>query len=182
MISIVRGRIADKSATEVTVDVGGIGFFLSIPLSTSQKIGEIGDEVTLWTKLEVSKDNLRFYGFSTKKEREFFELLTSVQGIGPGIGLKLLSGLDHTALEKIIEQGDVHALSEIRGVGRKKAERIIFELRRKISQKPGINEDAIKALVSLGLKRNEAKERLKRIPNIAGLSLPEILKIALKNG
>ncbi len=181
MISIIRGRILNKTPTSVTVDVGGIGFSLSVPLSTSQKIGDVGVNVLLYTRMELSKDGIHFYGFSTEEERQLFDLITSIQGIGSKAALKILSGLNREELERIIEENDVKALSEIKGVGRKKASRIIFELKGRVFQKPEVNEDAIKALVSLGLKRNEAKERLKKIPNAESLPLPEILRLALKN-
>lgn len=181
MISIIRGRILNKSPTSVTVDVGGIGFFLSVPLYTSRRIGEMGDETLLYTRIEFSKDGLYFYGFSTEEERQLFDLITSIQGVGSKAALKILSGLDRKELERVIKKGDVKTLSEIKGIGRKKAARIIFELKGRVFQKPEMNEDAVKALVSLGLKRNEAKKRLRRIPDIEKLSLPEILRLALKN-
>lgn len=181
MISIIRGKILNKSPTSVTVDVGGIGFSLSIPLSTSQRIGDVGTDVLLYTRMELAKDGVHFYGFSTEEEKKLFDLITSIQGIGSKAALKILSGLDREELERVIEENDVKTLSGIKGVGRKKAARIIFELKGRVFQKPEVNEDAIKALVSLGLKRNEAKEKLKRIPNIKNLSLPEILRLALKN-
>ncbi|MDI6809544.1 MAG: Holliday junction branch migration protein RuvA [Candidatus Eisenbacteria bacterium] len=195
MISIVKGIVAEKSPTRVVVDVNGVGYCVSIPISTFNKIGAVGDEVSLLTHLIVREDALQLYGFFTGKEKELFELLISISGIGPKIGLGILSSCNVESLESAIANGDLDTLTAVSGVGKKTAQRIIVELKDKVDaslargevvhRKGGPDteklEDAVVALVSLGFTRAQALNSVKKSLEGAEqeLSLEELVKTAL---
>jgi Holliday junction DNA helicase RuvA len=195
LISIVRGIVAEKSPTRVVVDVNGVGYCVNVPLSTFHKVGAVGEKVTLLTHLIVREDALQLYGFSTEKEKGLFELLISVSGIGPKIGLGILSSCNVESLESAIANGDLDTLTAVSGVGKKTAQRIIVELKDKVDaglarteavHKKGATdgeklEDAVVALVSLGFTRAQAINSVKRsLESAEGeLSLEELVKTAL---
>ncbi|MEO8168486.1 MAG: Holliday junction branch migration protein RuvA, partial [bacterium] len=134
MIASLRGTLLAKSATELTVDVNGVGYSVSIPLSTYEKIGEPNTPVTLLTYLHVREDMLQLYGFSTEEERSLFKLLISVSGVGPRMAQTVLSGISANDFINYIRDGNHTALTRIPGIGRKIAERLVVELREKISK------------------------------------------------
>jgi Holliday junction DNA helicase RuvA len=186
MIVGLRGKIIERSPTALVVEVDGVSWLVQISLATFQKVGPEGSEIYLHTQLEVGRDGIELYGFATPEERADFRLLTGVSGIGPRAALNLLSRLSGPQLRQVIAQGRKEVLSSIPGIGPKKAAKLIFELKeefeRTVSELEAAtgDEEAIKALTALGLTRREARERLKRIPDRANLSLTEILKEALK--
>src|SRR6185436_9946604 len=174
MITFLRGRLVDALPTQVTVDVGGVGYEALIPLSSFDKLPAPGNEVQLLTHLSIREDAHVLYGFATSSERELFRLLIhTVSGIGPKIALNVLSGMSVTALRGAVASADVKALAKISGVGKKTAERIVVELRDKIG-KAGAWEassalrgldvseqrlsDATNALIALGIKQADAHE------------------------
>jgi Holliday junction DNA helicase RuvA len=184
MIAFLRGKIIEKEPTVSTIDCQGLGFLIHMPLSTSQKIGENGAEVNLYIETVFSRDGLSLYGFATQGEREVFNIITEVPGIGPKAALNLLSRFEAKEAKKMIAQGKVEMLRSIPGIGPKKAEMIVFKLKDSVAksdEKPDITSDALKALISLGISRKEANERLQRISNLSGLSLTEILQKALSD-
>src|SRR5438874_4599983 len=133
MISFLHGKLIESLPTQVTVDVNGVGYEALIPLSSFDKLPSPGSEVKLLTHLAIREDAHVLYGFMTTQEREMFRLLiNTVSGIGPKIALNVLSGMNVTALRGAVANSDVKALSQISGVGKKTAERIIIELRDKI--------------------------------------------------
>src|SRR5213083_2761379 len=168
MITFLEGKLVEALPTQVTVAVHGVGYEVLIPLSSYDKLPSTGGEVRLLTHLAVREDAQVLYGFMTAAERELFRLLiNTVSGIGPKIALNILSGMNATAFRGAVARGDVHALAQISGVGKKTAERIVVELKDKIGA-PGAWEaasarhalpmtdqkisDAVAALVALGYK------------------------------
>lgn len=197
MISHLNGILSRKSPTEIVVDVNGVGYAVSIPLSTYEKLGDTGSAVTILTHTHVREDILQLYGFATEAEREIFRLLISVSGIGPKIAQGILSGVQPNELQNLIAQADVSSLTAIPGVGRKTAERLIVELRDKIAKldtgllssgpadaAQGIRAEALMALISLGYNRAAAEKSIRAaLQELNGkeASIQELLKQALKS-
>lgn len=129
MIAFLRGRVLEKQPSRVIVDVSGVGYDVSVPLSTFYTAGEAGSEITLRIHTHVREDQLALYGFATALELAVFERLIGVSGIGPRLALAVLSGMEPRELTSAIERGDLARLTRIPGVGKKTAERIVVELR-----------------------------------------------------
>ena len=146
MISALRGTLISKSPTEVIIDVHGVGYGISIPLSTYERLGETNAQTTLLTYLHVREDIMQLYGFFTEEERSLFRLLISVSGIGPKMAQGILSGIPAGDLKNHITSGNIGALTTIPGVGRKLGERLVVELRDKI----GIRRVTAKRVVVRG--------------------------------
>jgi Holliday junction DNA helicase RuvA len=200
MISFLHGKLVDALPTQVTIDVHDVGYDVLIPLSSFDKLPVPGHEVTLLTHLAIREDAHVLYGFMTTAERDLFRLLIStVSGIGPKIALNILSGMNPVAFRGAVANGDVKALSQISGVGKKTAERIVVELRDKIgaagaweasSAKHGLGEsdqrlnDAVLALLALGYKQVEAHEVIRAIQAVLGpqATVEELVRAALKKG
>jgi holliday junction DNA helicase RuvA len=175
MISSLRGTLLRKSPTEIIVDVQGVGYGVSIPLSTFEHLGETNSTVTILTYLHVREDNLQLYGFTTEEERTLFKLLISVSGIGPKMAQGILSGIAVSDLKTYITQGSIGALMTIPGVGRKLGERLVVELRDKVGkleigaaypapptdEQSRIRSEALLALTSLGYTRPVAEKALR---------------------
>ena len=200
MITFLHGKLIEALPTQVTVDVGGVGYEALVPLSSFDKLPVIGGDVRLLTHLSIREDAHVLYGFMTAGERDLFRLLIhTVSGIGPKIALNILSGMNATAFRGAVANGDVKALSSISGVGKKTAERIIVELRDKIGvagaweatsaahslsavdQK--IN-DAVLALMALGFKQPEAHESVRAAQAVLGSSatVEDLVRASLKKG
>lgn len=199
MISSLTGTLKVKTPTEVLIDVNGVGYAVSIPLSTFEKLGDAGVETTLLTHLHVREDALQLYGFATEEERYFFKLLISVSGIGPKIAQGILSGISVKELREHIVGGNVLALTATPGVGRKTAERLVVELRDKIvkleaapeaaflasKQHMEVRQEALLALTSLGYNRLVAEKAIRQVlteANGAELTLEELIKRSLRLG
>lgn len=196
MISHLHGTLTSKSPTEIVVDVNGVGYAVSIPLSTFEKLGEPNSSVTLLTYLHVREDTLQLFGFLTEAEREIFRLLISVSGIGPKIAQGILSGCSADDLRSMITLGNVNGLVSLPGVGRKTAERIVVELRDKVTKlkaettaegapdsQAGIRSEVLLALTSLGYNRSVAEKALRSAlleRNGKETTLEELLKQAIK--
>ena len=177
MISFLRGKLVDVLPTQATLDVNGVGYDVLIPLSSYDKLPAVGNDVHLLTHLAVREDAHTLYGFMSTAEREMFRLLiNTVSGIGPKLALNVLSGMSVIALRGAVANGDVKSLSQISGVGKKTAERIVVELRDKIgpagawealSSQRGLSSadqkinDAVLALVALGYKQVEAHDMVR---------------------
>jgi len=195
MIASLTGILKAKLPTEVLVDVNGVGYSISIPFSTFEKLGEPNATVTLLTHLQVREDALQLYGFLTEDERYFFRLLISVSGIGPKIAQGILSGISVKELRDHIVGGNAGALTAIPGIGKKTAERLILELREKVSRTDGSSgiaprpsddqrTQALMALTSLGYSKSISEKALQRVFSESpptNLSLEEIIKRALRH-
>ena len=196
MIVFLDGVLEDKEPTRAVVNVGGVGYEAAIPLSSYDRLPAAGQRVRLLTVLVVREDAHLLFGFMTAEERGLFLQLTSVNGIGPKLGLAVLSGLSVRDLKAAIAAGDVKRLSGISGIGKKTAERLVLEMRDKLGkgdlleslaggQAPGPKDsklrDALLALISLGHKQADAQRMVRDVaPQIApGTTLEEILRKVL---
>ncbi|MCX7818140.1 MAG: Holliday junction branch migration protein RuvA [Kiritimatiellae bacterium] len=199
MISSLEGRLAEKHPTRIVVVCGGVGYEVHIPLSSHDRLPPVGTECRILTHHHVWADGQALYGFVTEPEREMFRLLLQVSGIGPKTALSALSALSPRDLVTAIVNGDVKRLTAISGVGRKTAERMVVELRDRISKgealaaaaaSPGGAEataeprvrDALEALVSLGYKLAEAQAMLAALPPdaVANAEAGELVRLALR--
>lgn len=191
MIGQLRGRLEDKRPNQVLVDAGGVGYLVQIPLSTFAALGELHTEVTLLVHTHVREDALALYGFLTSREKQFFELLISASGVGPSLALKILSGISVEELFAAIRGGDLARLTQVPGVGRKTAERIVVELRDRLKVVEGVaagpaaraghEGDVLSALVNLGYDQRMAEKAVEeaRRAGAAG-SFEALLRGALK--
>ncbi|MEK7501776.1 MAG: Holliday junction branch migration protein RuvA [Patescibacteria group bacterium] len=173
MISLLRGNILEISARFVVIDVNGIGYKVFVTDDTSHSI-KINSEMTLWTHLAVRENSQDLYGFTTRKERDFFELLITVSGVGPKSALNILSLISSDTLGNAIRTGSIAHLVKVSGIGRKTAEKIVLELKDKLSSFAGdhgermtaemsSDADVIEALKALGYNTDEAREALKKV-------------------
>lgn len=177
MITFLRGKLTEVLPTQITVDVGGLGYELLIPLSSFNKLPQPGHDLHILTHLAIREDAHVLYGFMTAQERDLFRMLiNNVSGIGPKIALNILSGMNVTAFRGAVANGDVKALSQISGVGKKTAERIVVELKDKIgaagaweasSAQRALSpadqkiNDAVLALIALGFKQTDAHDAVR---------------------
>jgi Holliday junction DNA helicase RuvA len=197
MIARLTGTLAAKAPTEIIIDVGGVGYGVSIPLSTYEALGAVRSPVTLLTYLHVREDALQLYGFATEEERDVFRALISVSGIGPKMAQGILSGIPAADLKTHIMMGNSAALTAVPGVGRKTAERMIVELKDKISRieaaSPAaagtdghsrIRSEALLALTSLGYNRLSAERALRdalQESRDADATVESLIKAALRH-
>jgi len=192
MIGHLRGRLVRKAPPALIVDVSGVGYELEAPMSTFYRLPELGGEVELHTHLVVREDAHLLYGFATEDERRLFRDLLRVTGIGPKIGLALLSGMDADTFMRCVEAQDVAALTRIPGIGRKIAERLLIEMRdriRALGQMPsdssktgvaaGARAEAYAALVALGYKPVEVNRLLQSVEHDGGAT-EELIRRALQ--
>lgn len=184
MIARLTGKLLEANFTEAVIDVQGVGYLVSIPMSTYDTLPRPGESVTLHTTMQVREDAITLYGFATKKEQDIFSLLITVNGIGAKTALNILSSMNIPAFCAALAQGDVKSLKRINGVGPKSAERMIVELRDKIDKvapeetmsagaaapvTPEL-EDAILALEKLGFQRVKIQ---KTVTDVAASLDPE---------
>ena len=178
MIGFLSGKILEKDANAVIVDVGGVGYEVTIPLSTFYELGEVGSDVSLRIFTYVREDTLQLFGFKTMRERDLYLKLISVQGIGAKSGITMLSGMSADEIVAAIRSNNIVRLTAIPGVGKKTAERMVVELRDKIGELSAgasattiatagddgapnaVFDDALSALVNLGYQRNAAERAL----------------------
>jgi len=171
VIAHLRGHIVEKQPNRVIVDVQGVGYDVAVPLSTFYGLGEAGAEITLRIHTHVREDALLLYGFSTRLEQELFERLISVSGIGPKVGLAVLSGIEPSDLITAIHNADLARLTAIPGVGKKTSERIVLELKDRLpkvahtpapdgapSTPSAMRDDVLSALMNLGYHRPLAEK------------------------
>jgi Holliday junction DNA helicase RuvA len=192
VIAQLRGRILRKDAQAVVVDVAGVGYEVTIPVSTFYRLGEPGSEVTLLTHTHVREDALALFGFLTADEQTLFERLISVAGVGPRLAVSILSGIETPDLVGALRTGDIVRLTRIPGVGKKTAERLVVELKDKMTglegvepaleeAHPGPREDLLSALVHLGYSRSEAERGVAKALDRGGEgSFEELLRRTLR--
>ena len=175
MIAQLTGRVAHAQGMDVVSDCNGVGYAVSVPLSTADVVHAVGQNVTLFTIMVVREDAMSLFGFATTSERDAFRLLTSIQGIGGRIALGMLSATSIAELQAAIIGSNVIALQRLPGIGKKTAERLVIELRDKFLHiVPGAQlhatggtaqhvEDAISALQALGFTRAAAEKSVKAV-------------------
>jgi holliday junction DNA helicase RuvA len=201
MIAHLSGTLLSKQATSVILDVSGVGYEVSIPLSTFYELEDPGSNVQLRIYTHVREDALQLYGFKTTRERELFLRLISVSGIGPKLGITLLSGMSADEMIASIRTNNLAKLTLIPGVGRKTAERLVMELRDKVTSlsveveeelgaKPdaaaaptedSMRADALSALLNLGYQRNAAEKAVTAAMSESDdVSVESILRASLR--
>ncbi len=196
MYDHLRGAIVEKQPTRAVLLVGGVGFELTIPLSSFERLPDTGTDAILYTHLYVREDVLKLFGFASPDERRFFRRLMNVQGIGPAVALSILSSTHYADFRDAVLSEDVAILTRLKGVGRKLAQRIVLDLRDALvketpdsprpSSAPGtatLREDGIAALSTLGFTRGAAMKEVDRILGKADakLDLGELVRIALRS-
>lgn len=188
MISIIKGKVLDIGTKSAVLDVNGIGYEIYM-MATDIESLEKSKEYTVWTHFVVREDSQSLYGFLEKKDRDFFQLLITVSGIGPKTALNIMSVVDaDTIIKAVRDESSVH-LVKVGGLGKKTADKIVMELRDKVDAFGTTNvynagthsdADAIEALKALGYSANEAREALKKV-NKDVENTSEKIKLALKN-
>lgn len=195
MIAQIRGQLVEKRPGAVVVETQGIGYQLFVSLSTFYDLPEANQGVRLHTYTHVREDLLQLFGFSTFLEKEIFQILIGVSGIGPKLALNILSGIAPAELISSLQAEDVARLTTIPGVGRKTAERLVFDLKEKIrkiavrneapkeekKKKDQVVEDVVSALVNLGYRKNQAEAVVEQVwRQRPEASLEEVLKASLR--
>jgi Holliday junction DNA helicase RuvA len=198
LIGRIRGSLLSKQPPELLVDVHGVGYEMEAPMSTFYQLPAVGEEVVLHTHMVVREDAQLLYAFYSTGERKLFRDLIRINGVGPKLGLTILSGISALDFARAVQEGDAAALTGLPGVGKKTAERLIVELRDKLGDditpvsedstgaaavnaghQPSPVSDAVSALTALGYKAQEAS-RMVRAVDAAGLETEAIIRAALQ--
>ncbi len=195
MISFLRGKLVHKDPTHVIIDVGGVGYQVSISLHTFSEIKD-KEDLKLLTYFHVREDSQVLFGFATAAEKQMFQYLISVNGVGPSTALVVLSFLPPEELRSAIIREDAAALQAVKGIGGKTAQRLILELRDKVKKDSGeqaggipgfvgntVRNEALSALITLGIAKPAAEKSIDSVLKKSGntFSLEELIKQALKN-
>jgi Holliday junction DNA helicase RuvA len=174
MIALLRGTLVEKNPNQAILETGGVGYDVIIPISTFSKLPDVGSETKLRIHTHVREDTLALYGFLTADEKNLFEKLIGVSGIGPGLAVKVLSGMAAADLLAAIRRNEIEKLVRIPGVGKKTAERMVLELRDKLPVPVGedqgavepslsrLDEDVFSALLNLGCSRPAAEAAVRK--------------------
>lgn len=193
MIASIHGILEARRTDHALVRVGGFGLRIFAPSSTLSRLGEPGDEVTLYTHFQVREDGMALFGFASETERDAFEQLITISGVGPKVGLALLSTMDPPALYKAISDEDLQRISLAPGVGKKLAARLVLELKGKLPALAGVGgtntsvaasnlqAEVLEALVGLGYSTVAAQAALKKIPQDRAMTLEEQVTFALRS-
>ncbi|MCD6131328.1 MAG: Holliday junction branch migration protein RuvA [Candidatus Hydrothermae bacterium] len=189
MLYSVEGRLLKKSPFRVVVEVNGISFEIFIPVSAFEALPPEGNNVKLFVYPIVHENRIVVYGFTREAERELFLELIRLTGVGPALAMRVLSGLSAEEFVEAVKNADVDVISRVKGVGKRRAERIIFEMVGKtahilpqpVSREEDTVEKAVQALVALGLKEAEARSMVRKVIDEAGkeLAVEDIIRIAL---
>ncbi len=201
MIGYLRGRILEKTPPYLLVDVAGLGYEIQAPLSTFDKLSTEGESV-LYTHLVVREDAQLLYGFSSRSERDLFRELIKISGVGPKMGLSILSVLDMRSLIQCVQESDVSMLTRIPGVGKKTAARLLVEIQGRMDKWINVGEnisltpantnhsnlqenhqkitDAINALTGLGYKQHQARKAISMVKNKQELPTDKLIRQALQ--
>lgn len=190
MFAYLEGKIAYKSPSLLYIDTGGVGYEVNISLQTYSQIVSL-EHCRLFIHLQIKEDGWSLFGFFDEEERATFRLLLAISGVGAATARIILSSLNTDELQRAIVHEDTRTLEKIKGIGNKTAQRIILELKGKILKQKNnsllplpkhntIQEDALIALVNLGINRNIAESALRKINDSANLSVEELIKQALR--
>ncbi|MBO1520022.1 Holliday junction branch migration protein RuvA [Oceanisphaera pacifica] len=199
MIGRLKGVISEKQAPEILVDINGVGYEVTLPMSCFYELPNVGETVTVLTHFVVREDAQLLFGFNTKTERALFRELIKTNGVGPKLALGILSGMTAEQFIYNVDQGDVTALVKLPGVGKKTAERLIIEMRDRLKnfggydlfnpvpdavanagQIDGAKSEAVAALQALGYKANQAEQMIKKSAK-PGLDAEQLIREALKS-
>jgi len=196
MIGRLHGVLLAKKPPQLLIDVAGMGYEVSAPMTTFYELPEIGNEITLHTHLAVREDAHVLYGFLREQDRLLFRTLIKVSGVGPKLALAILSGMSADEFAGLVQIGDSAALTKLPGVGKKTAERLVIEMKDRLKDWQGVTmapetstssavpanntvKDAVSALVSLGYKPQEASRMVSQVES-DGLSSEEMIRLALR--
>lgn len=203
MIAYLRGTVRFKRPSRVVLDAGGVGYDVTIPVSTFYTLEEEGREAALHIHTHVREDAIALYGFKTEREKTLFEKLIGVSGVGPKLAITILSGLEFDELIAALRKGDLVSLTHMPGVGKKTAERLVLELRDKLAElaapgdrsaapapRPavpgefsGVDEDVLSALVNLGYHRANAEAAVREVRRDSGIpqgDFEQVLRVSLR--
>jgi len=198
MIEQIQGKLIKKTPTYCVVDCNGVGLGVFISLNTYESLNDSDEKITLLTYLHVREDALQIFGFTTDEERNIFRMLMSISGIGPKLAITILSGLSVQELVEAIATEDFMQLTQIPGVGKKTAQRVVLELKEKVAAglELGISKEfpklptregdkvneAFLALIALGYKQQDARKSIHKVMQNSSseLSVEELVKLALK--
>lgn len=197
MIGFLRGVLLDKSSTELVVDVGGLGYEVLVPLTTQIQLPATGSEVQLYTHLVVREDAQLLYGFASRRERDLFRELIKVSGVGPKMGVTILSGVDADEFARLVQDNNSAALMRLPGIGKKTAERLLIDMPDRLAQwqrsetnastastgSPSRNtllSEAEAALIALGYKPQQASRAVAAVEGEA-TSSEELIRLALRS-
>lgn len=197
MIGHLKGTLSAKQPPEILLDVQGVGYELLVPMTTYYQLPTTGEPVSLWTHLSVREDAHTLFGFAQEGERRLFRTLIKVNGIGPKLALSILSAIEPDDFARYIEQESVNQLVKIPGVGKKMAERLVLELKGKLTHADGTAtelgglaaamteggdpvDDAESALIALGYKPAQAAKMIKQVRQ-PGLGSDDLIRLALKS-
>jgi len=194
MIGSLRGVLLDRvGPLSLILDVGGVGYQLTVPATLAASIQGVGEELLLYVHTRVRDDSITLYGFATLQERRYFEALLDVHGVGPSMALAILSSYSAAELADIVSKGNAHALTSIPGIGARTAERLLVELKSVVptltlssidghpepsGQLSTVQEEVTQALVSLGYRPEQAQRALSSLDT--SLSVEELLRDALR--
>jgi Holliday junction DNA helicase RuvA len=190
MIAYLKGTLIHKSPGRVVIDTAGVGYAAAIPLSTYIKLSEVGDPVELFIYTHLTDSALSLFGFATSAEKELFLKLISISGIGPKLGLNILSGIGPADLEEAVRTNDIARLSLVPGIGKKTALRMALELASKLDNKENLlaakpskeTEDLVSALTNLGFRKKEVEPVVDDVirKQTAGAGIEKLLRECLK--
>ena len=199
MIGRLSGTLVIKKAPQILIDCNGVGYEVDVSMSTFYQLPEEGNKVAIWTHLLIKDDPHALVGFHTDQERQLFRQLIRVNGVGAKMALTILSGISETDFTLCVQSGDVATLTRLPGVGKKTAERLIVEMKDKLSafdtaiasQKPGLStashrgsavEEAVEALLALGYRPTDASKMITRASeSVSDNSAESLIKQALQN-
>jgi len=188
MIAGLRGKLEARGADYAIVNVGGVSFQVHVPTSTLARLGVMGEEVHLHTHLYIREDVMALYGFASPEELELFQMLITVSGVGPRLALALLSALNPDRLALAIANGNADLLTEVPGIGKRMADRLVVELKGKLEGWAGAvgapvaasNTEVVAALRSLGYSASEAASAVASLPDDPELSTEDKIRLALQ--
>ncbi len=188
MIGRITGTLLGIEHQTALVDVGGVGYEIECPISTLCELPAVGQQVTLLTHFVVREDAQLLYGFLTQEDRESFRILIKISGVGPKLAIGVLSGLSGDELAAAVERDDVATLTRLPGVGKKTAERLLIELRGRITATGSTStsnaissvEEAVLGLIALGYKETEARKAINTLPKDPDATPESLIRSSLK--
>ena len=187
LISAIFGNLETKGVDFADISIGGITLRANIPTKTSEDLGEVGSSVRLHTSLQVRQDQISLYGFSTKEDRTTFDTLININGVGPRLALAILSTFTAGELSTVVNSEDSNTLTQVPGVGKRTASRILLELKGKVDQISDIitvdnkAQDVLAALTALGYSAQEARQAMANVPPNEDINGEDWIRIALQH-
>lgn len=185
MISFLEGEVAEKSGSRVVISVGGVGYDVQVSASTAARLPAVGRRARVFTRMVVRDDAMTLFGFGSPGERELFDLLVTVNGIGPKVALSFLSVLTPDTFRRAVAAGDLSALTLVPGVGKKVAQRVVLDLKDKLGGEvvavDGPLADVREALLALGLSPQDASEAMVGLAADGDRPVEDLLRLALRH-